>query len=330
MGICKCKKRTDLFCFVHKKAVCEQCICTDHQTCVVRTYVEWLKESEYEPAVCGICKGELFADNVVRLLCMDLFHPECIDVYSSSLPPHTAQAGYVCPTCNNTCIIPPASNRDPLAQNIRKAFESSTWTAGMASNGDTPADKATSNGVSHNHDHDHDSTHSGNDDAKYLEDLYVQPLDLPPHNAPSSPSPYYPPNPYASTPSSASNTSSYTQNTYQYPPSPAQVPSTGNLYGVASRKGHQQFADMLHDDEDEDKYRKKGITQLFSFLGLLSSSDASVANKKGGRSSRRPLVILFSLLAVVGVLWVFMSAAGTQAPELTQEGEKVWDIQETQ
>jgi hypothetical protein len=30
MGICQCKKRTSLFCFVHKRAVCEVCTLSGH------------------------------------------------------------------------------------------------------------------------------------------------------------------------------------------------------------------------------------------------------------------------------------------------------------
>ena len=43
MGICKCRKRTDLFCFVHKKAVCESCISTDHQVVCsfYHTFLKW-------------------------------------------------------------------------------------------------------------------------------------------------------------------------------------------------------------------------------------------------------------------------------------------------
>ena len=31
MGLCKCRTVTNLFCFEHKKNVCEQCILPDHE-----------------------------------------------------------------------------------------------------------------------------------------------------------------------------------------------------------------------------------------------------------------------------------------------------------
>lgn len=31
MGLCKCMNITDLFCFVHKKAVCQGCVCPEHK-----------------------------------------------------------------------------------------------------------------------------------------------------------------------------------------------------------------------------------------------------------------------------------------------------------
>ncbi|GAM19524.1 hypothetical protein SAMD00019534_026990 [Acytostelium subglobosum LB1] len=126
MGICKCKKRSDDFCFVHKKFICEGCVVTDHSVCHVGSYVDWLNDSDFEEPVCGICKGELKSDNCIRLMCYDLFHPECIDVYACSLPPTTAMAGYACPTCNKA-ILPSNERQDALSVNIRKTFAVSSW-----------------------------------------------------------------------------------------------------------------------------------------------------------------------------------------------------------
>ncbi|EGG13803.1 hypothetical protein DFA_11564 [Cavenderia fasciculata] len=89
MGICKCKKRSEDFCYQHKKFICETCVVPDH------------------PVVY-------------------LFHPECIDVYASTLPQTTALAGYSCPSCKKP-ILPPSDKVDPLSQSIRKAFMLSSW-----------------------------------------------------------------------------------------------------------------------------------------------------------------------------------------------------------
>eukprot|EP01112_Ceratiomyxa_fruticulosa_P008313 TRINITY_DN2153_c0_g1_i2.p1 TRINITY_DN2153_c0_g1~~TRINITY_DN2153_c0_g1_i2.p1 ORF type:complete len:369 (-),score=69.96 TRINITY_DN2153_c0_g1_i2:148-1254(-) len=352
MGICKCKKRTESFCFVHKKAVCETCIVLDHPTCVVRSYFEWLNDNEYETPLCGICKGELASDNSVRLMCFDLFHPECIDVYASSLPSNTALAGYVCPSCNNSCLIPPSSNTSPLANSIRTAFQKSPWAipllgadtnATQANGSPHPSESengSNTNGTSHSNNVQNNSHFSNPDDARFLEDLYIPPLQLPSStNGPNSITPpmtpsvsqppssqstllqtpvtntYYPPNPFTSSPrlNNPSNSASvpthlhHTQNPYpSYPPSPSSA-NSAQIPGVASRKGYQKYANMILDDEDEDKYRKKGIMQLFSFLGLVSRPSDGVANSKRiGRTGRRLRLII--VLGLLVCLWVLYSS----------------------
>jgi hypothetical protein len=126
MGLCKCMNITDLFCFVHKKAVCQGCICPEHKTCPIDTYVAWLQDPEYEPPVCHICKDPVTPDNVLRLTCLHMFHPECIDVHCASFPPNTAQAGFTCPTCQKP-IIPPPGSSSPLAQTLLKHLDNAPW-----------------------------------------------------------------------------------------------------------------------------------------------------------------------------------------------------------
>ena len=59
MGLCKCPKRkvTNLFCFEHRVNVCEFCIVSTHPSCVVRSYLQWLQDSDYSPN-CSFCDGE--------------------------------------------------------------------------------------------------------------------------------------------------------------------------------------------------------------------------------------------------------------------------------
>ncbi|KAL6043851.1 Zinc finger protein-like 1, variant 2 [Balamuthia mandrillaris] len=131
MGLCKCRTITDLYCFVHKKAVCEHCVFPEHKVCVVGTYVEWLQDPDYEPPTCAVCKEELTEDNVLRLLCLDMFHPECIDVHAASFPPNTAQAGFTCPSCPKGII--PSSSADlssPLAQQLLRHLNNAPWYKG--------------------------------------------------------------------------------------------------------------------------------------------------------------------------------------------------------
>lgn len=58
MGLCKCRTVTTLFCFEHRKNICEKCITTDHSTCIVKSYLQWLQDSEYETQ-CTICNKSL-------------------------------------------------------------------------------------------------------------------------------------------------------------------------------------------------------------------------------------------------------------------------------
>jgi len=117
---------TDLFCFAHKKAVCQGCICPEHTTCHIGTYVAWLQDPDYEPPVCHICKDPITPDNVLRLTCLHMFHPECIDVHCASFPPNTAQAGFTCPTCQKS-IMPPPGSSSPLAQTLLKHLDQAPW-----------------------------------------------------------------------------------------------------------------------------------------------------------------------------------------------------------
>lgn len=116
MVVCKCRKATKLYCFVHKVPVCGECICfSEHQICVVRTYSEWVIDGEYEwPTTCCLCHAafEEGTDNqTTRLGCLHIIHTNCLISHIKSFPQHTAPAGYVCPSCS-TPIWPPKSVKD--------------------------------------------------------------------------------------------------------------------------------------------------------------------------------------------------------------------------
>jgi len=57
MGLCKCMNITDLFCFVHKKAVCQGCICPEHKTVrhVITTANRSTQEGVTNGAPCDLC-----------------------------------------------------------------------------------------------------------------------------------------------------------------------------------------------------------------------------------------------------------------------------------
>lgn len=116
MVVCKCRKATKFYCFVHKVPVCGECICfPEHQICVVRTYSEWVIDGEYDwPPTCCLCQNVLEAgkeSQTTRLGCMHVMHRSCLVSHVQSFPPHTAPAGYMCPKCSAS-IWPPKSIKD--------------------------------------------------------------------------------------------------------------------------------------------------------------------------------------------------------------------------
>ncbi|XP_058191145.1 uncharacterized protein LOC131308274 [Rhododendron vialii] len=116
MVVCKCRKATKLYCFVHKVPVCGECICfPEHQICVVRTYSEWVIDGEYDwPPKCCLCHTgikEGTDPQTTRLGCLHIMHTNCLVSHIKSFPPHTAPAGYACPACS-TPIWPPKSVKD--------------------------------------------------------------------------------------------------------------------------------------------------------------------------------------------------------------------------
>ncbi|KAI9348156.1 hypothetical protein BDR26DRAFT_1004639 [Obelidium mucronatum] len=125
MGLCKCRNVTNLFCFEHRKNVCEKCIVSDHYKCVVKSYLQWLQDSDYD-ASCQICSQSLEQGELLRLSCLDIFHLKCVNDMCSKLPETTAPAGYACPVCN-AAIIPPDNVNTQIAELVRSAFSSANW-----------------------------------------------------------------------------------------------------------------------------------------------------------------------------------------------------------
>jgi len=248
MGICTCKNKTILFCFVHKKAVCENCIITQHPTCVVKTYVEWLTDSEYEPPKCGVCKGELKTDNVLRLMCFDLFHPECLDVYAKSLPAHTAKAGFGCPECKKPIFFEEENRNNNLTQQLSKYLQTASWASLFNS--------TTSNNLS----------------------------DLQPKISNSLP-------------------------TLRVTQTPNQLATT------ESATTKKEFAIQVNNlEDDEDKYKKKGVDQLFVALGLVQPASKTGSKGKPVRvrlNQKRILIGIALLLTVITVIILGMSTSSS-------------------
>ncbi|KAG5449471.1 Zinc finger protein-like 1 [Clonorchis sinensis] len=129
MGLCKCERKrvTNLFCFEHRVNVCEFCMVASHKKCVVKSYLRWLKDSNFNPT-CIICSEQLDASDkeCVRLVCLDVFHWDCLNELVSTAPATTAPAGYVCPSCGQS-IIPHSNHGGPVAEALRAFLERVDW-----------------------------------------------------------------------------------------------------------------------------------------------------------------------------------------------------------
>nr|CAG4652055.1 EOG090X0ASS [Triops cancriformis] len=127
MGLCKCpkKKVTNQFCFEHRVNVCEYCMVSNHPKCIVQSYLQWLKDSDYSPS-CELCSGDLNNEECIRLTCYHVYHINCLDAWARQLPPNTAPAGFTCPTCG-TAIFPPANMVSPVADALRNALSRRSW-----------------------------------------------------------------------------------------------------------------------------------------------------------------------------------------------------------
>ncbi|KAL4615244.1 hypothetical protein ACB092_07G109800 [Castanea dentata] len=137
MVVCKCRKATRLYCYVHKVPVCGECICfPEHQICVVRTYSEWVIDAEYDwPNKCSQCQVALeegTGPQTTRLGCLHVLHTNCLVSHIKSFPSHTAPAGYVCPACS-TSIWPPKSVHDSGSR-LHSLLKEAIMQTGMVKN----------------------------------------------------------------------------------------------------------------------------------------------------------------------------------------------------
>ncbi|XP_061902389.1 zinc finger protein-like 1 [Entelurus aequoreus] len=127
MGLCKCPKRkvTNLFCFEHRVNVCEHCLVSNHNKCIVQSYLQWLQDSDYNPN-CLLCNNPLISEDTVRLICYDVFHWSCLNDLATRLPLHTAPAGYQCPSCQGP-VFPPSNLASPVADVLKEQLSSVNW-----------------------------------------------------------------------------------------------------------------------------------------------------------------------------------------------------------
>lgn len=164
MGLCKCRTVTSLFCFEHRKNMCERCILLEHPTCVIKSYLQWLQDSEYTNN-CGICQKALVnstnhqhqhqeeqqqqqnnhynnstgiptppssASTSISNGCSNgsikLVRLACMDLFHLSCLTSLGTEIYKlkCPNCEAN-IIPPSTLHTPITQVLRATLVDSEW-----------------------------------------------------------------------------------------------------------------------------------------------------------------------------------------------------------
>jgi len=131
MGICKCRKKADLFCWHCQKTVCLDCITDEgHKLAYIGTYDDWLSHPNVPPAVCPLSMKILSeGDDVIRFMNL-LFLVSAIDDYGKSKPANTALAGFTIPGTDEP-MVPPPEEQSKLAQQIRQKLSKFPWIANI-------------------------------------------------------------------------------------------------------------------------------------------------------------------------------------------------------
>lgn len=135
MVVCKCRKATRIYCFVHKIPVCGECVCfPEHQICEVKNYSDWVVNGEYDwPPTCSLCHAVLESGTeTTRLGCLHVMHTNCLVSHVQSYPSQTGHAGYVCPACSSP-IWPPKSIKD-TGSRLHSKLKEAIFQSGLEKN----------------------------------------------------------------------------------------------------------------------------------------------------------------------------------------------------
>jgi len=98
---------------------------SNHKKCVIKSYLAWLQDSDYNPD-CAFCNSPLSEEECVRLTCYCLYHWNCLDNHCRNLPATTTPEGYTCVQCD--ALIFPAENLvSPVADELRKQLQDVNW-----------------------------------------------------------------------------------------------------------------------------------------------------------------------------------------------------------
>ncbi|KAK3608597.1 hypothetical protein CHS0354_042590 [Potamilus streckersoni] len=330
MGLCKCpkKKVTNIFCFEHRVNVCEHCLVTNHPRCIVRSYLQWLQDSDYNPN-CTLC-GHSLAEGgeCVRLVCHDVFHWTCLNKHAQTLPQNTAPAGYTCPLCS-AAIFPPINMVSPVVEGLKDMLSKVNWArAGLGMPLIEEAELCQQNGEEekeslsfyNNNNATSQIVQQSSETPLRTEAMLTSPTLANLSTLGTSPSPNASRlsaqvNPYTSTPVKSSQSSHSIINVdtgttvRALEKAQSSMPDPRKLFDST-----KEDLQNLSRDHDEDKYKRRSA---FDWLSRwLRSREPKKGYKKDHNAVRKRFFLLigFAILAFITMIVIF-SALGRRATE---------------
>lgn len=312
MGLCKCpkKKVTTQFCFEHRVNVCEHCLVSNHPKCIVKSYLHWLQDSDYNP-VCTLCNGSLAEGDVVRLICFDVFHWGCLNSYAASLPTNTAPAGYTCPNCKSP-VFPPEKQVSPVADQLRQMLASAPWARVGLGLPVVPASSSASSAVSessvsrHEADvvsqaadsHRKTATNGHSDSYSVTQDVSQSP----PYTTPLSTK--------TELRSARDHVVDVRQQNTVVPP-PQQAHARSDKPSTVSRKifNTREAVDSIPYDHDENKYQRRGAIDWFT-RWFWSRRSKKPGPADPNASLKRTTVMLILLVLAFTTIVVLFTRVG--------------------
>ena len=113
MGLCQCRGLSFLFCYEHKRNVCENCLTSDgaievksnidsqnHQCCYVRPYLSWLSDETFVKG-CRSCGQVIELGQQIRLPCYDIYHINCLIKLLKQMYGSKSWSELKCPDCKS-------------------------------------------------------------------------------------------------------------------------------------------------------------------------------------------------------------------------------------
>lgn len=294
--------------------VCESCIVKDHQRCIIKSYVQWLQDSDYNP-ICLLCMESVEHGEVVRLACYDLFHWECFNKWA--LENHgetTPTSKYLCPDCKSP-VFPPKALVSPVADVIRAKFATVGWgrrCLGLAPEPSQATKPKVVNQLSSSPTVEirpiaestpkPEQKSTGSDVP--IKPATVAPTLKPKHQPPKvtefkqvkAPTEEFTPRKTSPLQKPVSNVVTYTRDKY-----PTEVASASTPHKVIDSRRYDDAKINVTHDIDDNKYKRKGITH---WVGNLLSLNKDKKTTKGLTFRKVTIALVIFTMIFLTILYI--------------------------